>query len=132
VLATALWHERYVGEAAPRIMDRAREHRPALYVLTGDEIPFVQDGMRDGEHIRAAMQERFRDALAVSGVPWLEVRGSVAERVAQAVPAVEAAVAAHVSFGVPLEARSWEEQVALQAAGRGGPREERTACDGAR
>jgi NadR type nicotinamide-nucleotide adenylyltransferase len=116
VLATALWHERYVGEAAPRILKRAREHRPALYVLTGDEIPFVQDGMRDGEHIRAAMQERFREALAEAGAPWLEVSGSVTERVAQALPAIATAVAPHLSFGVPLEARPWDEQVALQAA----------------
>lgn len=43
VLATALWHERYVGEPAERILERAAAHKPALYVLTGDETPFVQD-----------------------------------------------------------------------------------------
>ncbi|MFG6444142.1 AAA family ATPase [Microbacterium sp. P07] len=118
VLATALWHERYVGAAAARILERARAHPPALYVLTGDEIPFVQDGMRDGEHIRHAMQDRFREVLASSEVPWLEVRGDVAARVAQALPAVAAAVAARLSFAAPLEARSWDEQVALEALAR--------------
>lgn len=113
VLATALWHERYVGAAAPAILARAATHRPALYVLTGDEIPFVQDGMRDGEHIRHLMQDRFRGALAEAGVPWLEVRGSVAERVAQALPAIERAAAERLSFALPLEARPWHEQVAL-------------------
>ncbi|MFG6403821.1 AAA family ATPase [Microbacterium sp. P04] len=118
VLATALWHERYVGVAAPRILERARAHRPALYILTGDEIPFVQDGMRDGEHLRHEMQDRFREALAASGASWLEVRGDVPSRVAQALPATRAAVAERLTFGVPLEARPWQEQVDLQRRNR--------------
>ncbi|RKT33283.1 NadR type nicotinamide-nucleotide adenylyltransferase [Microbacterium sp. AG1240] len=118
VLATALWHERYVGAPAPRLLSRARSHRPVLYVLTGDEIPFVQDGMRDGEHIRHAMQERFRVALAESAVPWIEVRGDVPTRVAAALPAIRTAVAQSSSFALPLEARPWAEQVALEAAAR--------------
>ncbi|WP_243695379.1 AAA family ATPase [Agromyces protaetiae] len=116
VLATAIWHERYLGAPAPRILERAAAHRPALYVLTGDEIPFVQDGMRDGEHLRHDMQDRFREVLAAQPVPWLEVRGSVAERVAQALPAIEAALAEAHAFAAPLEGRPHAEQVALQAA----------------
>lgn len=114
VLATALWHERYVGSPAPGIRRRADGHRPALYVLTGDEIPFVQDGMRDGEHIRHAMQRRFREVLAEQPVPWLEVRGSVAERVAAALPAVRDATARATSFAAPLEGRPLAEQEALR------------------
>ncbi|THE06469.1 cytidyltransferase [Microbacterium oleivorans] len=119
VLATALWHERYVGSAAPGIRHRAAGHRPALYVLTGDEIPFVQDGMRDGEHIRHAMQDRFREVLTGQPVPWLEVRGSVAERVAATLPAVRDAIARTTSFAAPLEGRPIAEQEALRG-GRGG------------
>lgn len=105
VLATALWHERYVGRASPSVLAAAQDHRPALYVLTGDEIGFHQDGWRDGEHIRHEMQQRFREVLAAQPVPWLEVRGSVAERVAAARPAIEEALAAATTFGVPLEYR---------------------------
>ncbi len=96
VLATALWHERYTGEPAPRILDRAAAHRPLLYVLTGDELPFVQDGMRDGEHIRAAMQDRFRQVLAARPVPWIEVRGSREERLDRTAAAVEEALAGYL------------------------------------
>ncbi|WP_375406156.1 AAA family ATPase [uncultured Amnibacterium sp.] len=81
VLATALWHERYVGESAERILERAAAHQPALYILTGDEIPFAQDGLRDAEQIRHQMQERFRGVLALQPEPWIEVRGSVTERI---------------------------------------------------
>ncbi|MDT3345895.1 AAA family ATPase [Microbacterium aquilitoris] len=114
VLATALWHERYVGRPAPGIRRRAEGHRPALYVLTGDEIPFVQDGMRDGEHIRHAMQRRFREVLAEQSAPWLEVRGSVAERVAAVLPAAREAIARATSFAAPLEGRPLAEQEALR------------------
>lgn len=33
---------------------------PGLYVLTGDGIPFVHDGLRDGEFICHDMHARFR------------------------------------------------------------------------
>jgi NadR type nicotinamide-nucleotide adenylyltransferase len=117
VLATALWHERYVGERAARIERRALQHPPALYVLSGDEIPFVQDGTRDGEHIRHRMQERFRRALAAQPVPWLEVHGDVPTRVAASLPAVHDAVNRALRFATPLEQRPWDEQVALRRAG---------------
>lgn len=106
VLATALWFERYLGEPAPHLLDRASAHRPDVYVLTGDEIAFVQDGLRDGEHIRHAMQDRFRDVLAAQPVPWLEVRGTPSERVAAAVRAIDEVLADRLRFAPPLEARS--------------------------
>lgn len=118
VLATVLWHERYVGSHATRLADAAAAHRPLLYVLTGDEIPFVQDGMRDGEHIRHDMQQRFRDVLAAQTVPWIEVRGGVSERVDAAASALEPLLADHLRFAVPLEARPFDEQRALQQEAR--------------
>ncbi|MEP7333440.1 MAG: AAA family ATPase [Terracoccus sp.] len=107
VLATTLWHERYVGRPSPSVLEAAAERpTPALYVLTGDEIPFVADGMRDREHERAAMQRRFREVLgqvqADCGVPWLEVRGTADERIAAAVAAVDAVVAAGWDLAAPL------------------------------
>ncbi|WP_425307284.1 AAA family ATPase [Ammonicoccus fulvus] len=89
VLATGIWHERYVGTRSDSVEALAKTWRPDLYVLTGDEIPFVQDGMRDGEHLRHAMQDRFREALAEAGVRWVEVRGTPAQRLAAAVAEVD-------------------------------------------
>jgi len=83
-LATALWHERYMETTSPDVLAiAARQTLPFARILTGDEIPFVQDGMRDGEHIRHAMQQNFRKTLAspaARGVPWIEVRGSLEKR----------------------------------------------------
>ena len=59
VLATSVWHERYVGSRSLSVEAMAKQRQPDLYLLTGDEIPFVQDGLRDGEHLRPWMSERF-------------------------------------------------------------------------
>lgn len=104
-LATVLWHDRYVGGRPERLLRRALAHPPALYLLTGDEIPFVQDGMRDGEHLRHDMQQRFRDVLAAQPVPWTEVRGTREERVAQALGAIRAAVPQGAGLAPPLPQR---------------------------
>lgn len=102
VLATAVWHERYVGHPSRSVVAEAAMWRPDLYVLTGDEIPFVQDGMRDGEHLRHAMQDRFRDVVAASRVPWIEVRGPREARLAAAVREVDALLAGGWSLDDPL------------------------------
>lgn len=90
VLATTVWHERYVGGPSPSVLARAAAWQPDLYVLTGDEIPFVQDGMRDGEAIRHGMHRRFVEVLEAGDVPWLEVRGGREERLQATVEAVDA------------------------------------------
>ena len=115
VLATTLWHERYVGPTPAHLLARSAAHPPALYLLTGDEIPFVQDGLRDGQHIRHAMQQRFRDTLAAQPVPWLETTGSVADRVAQASAAVDRMLAGAFAFALPLEQQAAHDRAARPA-----------------
>jgi HTH-type transcriptional regulator, transcriptional repressor of NAD biosynthesis genes len=83
--ATVLWHRRYVGGPCPGVEAIARRERCDLYLLTGDEIPFVQDGLRDGEHVRHEMHRWFEKALAAQSVPWSTLRGSPDERLRQAV-----------------------------------------------
>lgn len=61
---------------------RPEAGRPDRYVLTSPEgVPFEQDGLRDGEHLREWMTERFREVLDESGVEWIEVGGGREERV---------------------------------------------------
>ncbi len=82
VLAVAVWHLRYLGEAAPALAARAVP--PALYVLTTpDGVPFVQDGLRDGEHVREPMTDWFRQALTAQPAPWIEAVGDPRSRVDQ-------------------------------------------------
>lgn len=83
-LSTCIWQERYMGRATAPVRAVAEAQiTPYARILSGDEIPFVDDGQRDGAHIRHAMQARLRKALAGPegrAVPWLEVHGTVRER----------------------------------------------------
>ncbi|MFG1658895.1 AAA family ATPase [Micromonospora chersina] len=99
--ATAIWEERYLGSSSEAV--RAAARRPALYLLTDhDGLPFADDGLRDGEHLRAWMTGRFRAELAGCGVPVVELRGAHEERLAVAVAACDALLAAGWSFIEPL------------------------------
>jgi HTH-type transcriptional regulator, transcriptional repressor of NAD biosynthesis genes len=59
-------------------------------------VPFKQDGLRDGEHLRSWMTERFSQMLSTYArrVPWFEVIGTPDDRVA--------AVLAHIDSLPPL------------------------------
>ncbi|GHJ44861.1 transcriptional regulator NadR [Catellatospora sp. TT07R-123] len=86
--ATALWEERYLGGASEQV--RALARRPDLYLLTSDAgVPFDDDGLRDGEHLRSWMTGRFRELLVESGVPVVELAGPHERRLEVAVAACE-------------------------------------------
>lgn len=92
--ATTLWHKRYMGFVSPEVnhvSQRAQE--PDLYIVTGDEIPFVQDGTRDGEHVRHEMHTWFIEALDKNKKKYCLVQGTHEERMKQAVDAIEKIVA---------------------------------------
>jgi len=94
--ATCVWHRRYMGFESACVAEIARAVRCHLYLLTGDEIPFVQDGLRDGEHIRHEMHFWFEEALAKQAVPWRVLRGSHDERLNAANSLVTALLAASI------------------------------------
>ncbi|MEU4678184.1 AAA family ATPase [Micromonospora sp. NPDC023737] len=99
--ATAVWEERYLGSTSAAVRGAAR--RPALYLLTDHRgVPFTDDGLRDGAHLRAWMTDRFRAELAGCGVPVLELTGSHEERLARAVAACDALLAAGWDLADPL------------------------------
>ena len=85
--ATVLWHRRYIGSHSAVVEEIARHGKCDLYLLTGAEIPFVQDGLRDGEHIRQEMHRWFEVALAAQSVSWKILRGSHERRLQEAIRA---------------------------------------------
>lgn len=83
-VATQLWQRRYLGYITPKMRSIAANDKADLYIITGDEIPFVQDGIRDGEHIRHQMHQWFVEHISGCGVPYLEVTGPHDERLSKA------------------------------------------------
>ena len=78
--ATTLWHLRYTGQRSHALEEFAHARHYDLYLLTGDEIPFVQDGLRDGERIRHAMHQQFIDELTATSRNWALLCGTHTER----------------------------------------------------
>lgn len=86
--ATSLWFERYMGRRSARVEAVSEGQVYALTFLTGAEIPFVQDGWRDGEDIREGMHQRFVERLTQEGRPFVLLEGSHRDRLVTAVELV--------------------------------------------
>jgi len=104
--ATALWYERYLGETAPETLHQHNDRHHLWIVTDPSDVPFVQDGWRDGESIRHHMSARFREELDRRNLPHVVVTGRHEERLATAVTAVEALLDKGWSFSPPLTPRS--------------------------
>ncbi|GAA2619176.1 AAA family ATPase [Paractinoplanes durhamensis] len=101
--ATTIWEERYLGSTSDAV--RARVRPPDLYLLTDDAgVPFFDDGLRDGEHLRTWMTGRFRAELEALGVPHLVLTGSYPQRLRAAVAATDDLLARGWIFAAPLSA----------------------------
>lgn len=87
--ATGTWHERYRGRRDARVDAIGSRDRVDLYLLTSPDIPFVQDGVRDGEAIRDWMDHRFAEQLATLPVPTVRLSGSHEARLATATQAID-------------------------------------------
>jgi HTH-type transcriptional regulator, transcriptional repressor of NAD biosynthesis genes len=85
---TGIWQQCLCEELTPEVASKARQH--PLYLLTHHEgVPFVQDGIRSGEHFRVSMTEQFEAALRESGRPYVVLKGSPTERLITARHAVD-------------------------------------------
>lgn len=89
VLATGIWHERYLHTSSPEVDAIAAAHRHDLYLLTDCDLPFVQDGLRDGETVRQWMTRRFEEVLTERDLPWVKISGLGEQRLAAAVREID-------------------------------------------
>lgn len=88
VLATCIWQERYMGSCSAEVERIASQRSYALYLLADCDIPFMQDGLRDGEHLRQWMTNRFREELTRRQLPWTLIYGSQEQRLRAATSAI--------------------------------------------
>lgn len=93
VAATSVWRHRYLGSYDRALEEMARRDLPVLYVLADHRgVAFDDDGLRDGEHLRAAMTGQFEELLERLGARSVKVSGSRTQRLRQTLEALEAAV----------------------------------------
>ncbi len=84
--ATEIWHERYLEQ--PPVWT-APPSKIALYLVPFPDVPFVADEIRDGEHLRYWMYERFLEELTKRERRYVVLEGDYAERDAQAIAAID-------------------------------------------
>lgn len=90
--ATGTWHERYMGFRSPAVDAIGAADKVDLYLLTEPDFPFVQDGFRDGEHIREQMHRSFMAQLSNSAAPCVRIAGPPVARIEAALHAIDAIV----------------------------------------
>ncbi|MEU9164594.1 AAA family ATPase [Streptomyces sp. NPDC048424] len=101
--ATGIWHERYMGDRNPEVERIAARTRRDLYLLTDHaDVPFEDDGLRDGPQLRPWMTGRFRAELERTGRRFLTVDGDREARLSQAVAAVDELLGEGWYFADPL------------------------------
>ncbi|HEY0995352.1 MAG TPA: AAA family ATPase [Gemmatimonadaceae bacterium] len=82
LLSTLVYTEHYYGPAAvpPWVPGTVLARRPALYLLSDIDVPWMPDPQRNRGDRREEMQSLFRLALESRGFPFVEVRGLDTDR----------------------------------------------------
>jgi HTH-type transcriptional repressor of NAD biosynthesis genes len=89
-LSTLIWHERYLGYHSAAVEEVVLQSPHHLWLLTHhDDVPFEQDGWRDGENIRSWMTGRFLSELTARALPFVHIRGTREVRLRHAIQAIE-------------------------------------------
>lgn len=91
--ATATWFERYAGTRHPEVDAIGARDIADLYLIPSPDVPFVQDGVRDGETIRDWMHARFLELIRANGTPYVLITGPWETRLPQAIAAIDALLA---------------------------------------
>lgn len=96
-LATQLWERRYLGDRSTAAFDAVPVLPPRGLYLISDiaGVPFEQDGIRDGEEYREAMQRWFEEELTARDQPWALVGGDAPARLAASILLVDEVLWAH-------------------------------------
>jgi HTH-type transcriptional repressor of NAD biosynthesis genes len=103
--ATAVWERRHLGPDSAAAASAASQPRHDIYLLTDHVgVPFTQDGLRDGEHIRAEMTGWFVDALTQAAHSWVLLTGTLDERVRLGVRTIDRLFAGRTRFTAPATA----------------------------
>ncbi len=94
LLSTVVYSRHYYGACPEWIEEEARVRRAECYLLCLPDIPWEADGVRDLPQLRDELLTLFRDTLEELECRVVEVSGAGPARVATAVRAARAALAA--------------------------------------
>lgn len=82
---TSVWHQRYIQQSSDKVLSISKDRDYDLYILTAPDIPFDQDGTRDGEHLRNWMHDVFIKELKKTNKKFIIVKGSKKKRLKKSI-----------------------------------------------
>ncbi|MBK7409171.1 MAG: ATP-binding protein [Saprospirales bacterium] len=82
LLVLKVWSEYKYGRCAPFILEALRQQPYALHILCGTDVPWEYDPLRENPGERAELYGIYLAELQGMGLPFMEVRGSLEERLA--------------------------------------------------
>lgn len=85
----AAWHGYYLGSPSEALIQIAQSRRYDLICLCRPDIPFVQDGVRDGAHSRDQVYQWLQSLLNAAGLSALEVSGDLEGRTTRILDALQ-------------------------------------------
>lgn len=90
LLSSVVYSRHYYGDCPVWVEKRLLEGPGDLYLLCDIDVPWSPDGaQRDRGDRRESMQDLFRTALADRGLEFVEIRGSLSDRVDRAIRAID-------------------------------------------
>ena len=89
-----VWSESKYGCCNPHILEWIAQRQYDFYLLTYPDFPWLPDPQREHPDPadRLYFYNQYRDIVSQSGTPWIDIRGTEAERLATAIKAIEAQV----------------------------------------
>jgi NadR type nicotinamide-nucleotide adenylyltransferase len=89
LLTTKVYSEAYYDGWCPPLLEKyALRNKYDLYLLTYIDTPWQADDLRDRPERREEMFQHFQNALEDNNRPYIVLKGSVEERMAQATKAI--------------------------------------------
>ncbi|HEU4496235.1 MAG TPA: DUF4301 family protein, partial [Flavobacterium sp.] len=89
LMCTKVFSEIYYGYCYPVLDKAARKHSYDLFFLTGIDVPFEKDDLRDRPEEREMLFEKFERALIENQKPYVILSGNREERLDAAVSIIE-------------------------------------------
>ena len=90
LLVIKVWSEHKFGSCDPEIMQRHRERKYHLYLLTDIDVPWEEDPQREHPQLREHFRNIYTSLIQSSGVPFVQIRGTLQQRLTGAIDAVRA------------------------------------------
>lgn len=88
LIVIKIWSDHKYGRCHPWILEQIERREYALTVLTYIDIPWEDDPLREHPDLRAYFYDLYKSTLTSMGIPFIEAKGDLQQRMALALKAI--------------------------------------------